>query len=140
DTLQLRLHPAASRIALLAEQHPATFMAFDLLADEKGAPLLKRPFADRRNALAQLFKRIGKQKRLILSRATTSRTAALKWLKDAGQGLEGHAGEAPRPAVPAWPPRHAEIQGVEDGRLRGRRPLPAARHHERDRVPAAWAV
>jgi ATP-dependent DNA ligase len=89
DTLQLRLHPAASRIKLLAEEHPATLVAFDLLADADGTSLLDRPFAERRKALAALFKRIGKQPRLSLARATTSRAGALKWLKGLGHGLDG---------------------------------------------------
>jgi ATP-dependent DNA ligase len=48
--LQARIHPAASRVAMLAEQTPAAFHAFDLLA-EGDASLLERPFADRRAAL-----------------------------------------------------------------------------------------
>jgi ATP-dependent DNA ligase len=50
--LQARIHPAASRIAMLAEQTPASFAAFDLLAlgDE---PLLERPFAERRRLLEE---------------------------------------------------------------------------------------
>jgi ATP-dependent DNA ligase len=89
DVLQLRLHPAASRIKLLAGEHPATLVAFDLLADVDGTSLLHRPFAERRKALAALFKRIGKQPRLSLARATTSRAGALKWLKGLGHGLDG---------------------------------------------------
>jgi ATP-dependent DNA ligase len=51
--LQQRIHPAASRIALLAEQTPARYIAFDLLArgDET---LLARPFAERRALLERL--------------------------------------------------------------------------------------
>ena len=47
DALQMRLHPAESRINLLAEEIPANFVAFDLLAedDEK---LLKLPLRERR--------------------------------------------------------------------------------------------
>ena len=48
--LQARIHPAASRVAMLAEQTPAAFHAFDLLA-EGDASLLERPFAERRAAL-----------------------------------------------------------------------------------------
>jgi ATP-dependent DNA ligase len=48
--LQQRLHPAASRVALLAEQIPARFAAFDLLAVD-GRALLEAPFAERRAAL-----------------------------------------------------------------------------------------
>ena len=49
--LQARIHPAASRVAMLAEQTPAAFHAFDLLA-EGDRTLLERPFAERRAALA----------------------------------------------------------------------------------------
>ena len=45
--LQQRIHPAASRIALLAEEIPARFAAFDLLA-ATGESLLEAPFAERR--------------------------------------------------------------------------------------------
>ena len=51
--LQQRIHPALSRITMLAEQTPARYVAFDLLAldDEK---LLDRPYAERRRALEEL--------------------------------------------------------------------------------------
>jgi ATP-dependent DNA ligase len=51
--LQQRIHPAASRIALLAEQTPAHYVAFDLLAREDES-LLGLPFGERRAALEQL--------------------------------------------------------------------------------------
>jgi ATP-dependent DNA ligase len=51
--LQQRIHPAASRIAMLAEETPAHYVAFDLLARDDES-LLERPFAERRAALAQL--------------------------------------------------------------------------------------
>jgi len=52
EVLQQRIHPAASRITLLSEQTPATFVAFDLLA--LGAEdFTKRPFAERRAALVE---------------------------------------------------------------------------------------
>jgi len=53
DALQNRIHPAESRINMLAEQTPARFRAFDLLA-EGGRKLLKEPFEARRAALEQL--------------------------------------------------------------------------------------
>lgn len=89
EQLQMRLHPAASRIAALAASHPATFVAFDLLADDTGASLLEMPFGIRRKALEAFFKRVGKDARLILSRATRSRSAASKWLAGVGHGLDG---------------------------------------------------
>jgi ATP-dependent DNA ligase len=50
EALQSRIHPAASRVAMLAEQIPATFVAFDLLA-EGDESLLAMPFAERRRRL-----------------------------------------------------------------------------------------
>jgi ATP-dependent DNA ligase len=89
DTLQLRLHPAASRIAQLAEEYPATFVAFDLLADDRGRSLLMQPFAKRRAALDVFFKRIGKSRLIVRSRATHSRVQALRWCRGVGHGLDG---------------------------------------------------
>jgi ATP-dependent DNA ligase len=54
DALQNRIHPAASRIAMLAEQTPARYVAFDLLALD-GEALLDQPFAERRAALEGAF-------------------------------------------------------------------------------------
>jgi ATP-dependent DNA ligase len=53
DALQQRIHPAASRIAMLAEQTPSRYVAFDLLAldDESWLP---RPFEERRDGLEKL--------------------------------------------------------------------------------------
>jgi ATP-dependent DNA ligase len=51
--LQQRIHPAASRIALLAEQTPARYVAFDILAEED-EELMALPFAERRERLEQL--------------------------------------------------------------------------------------
>ncbi|WP_217913132.1 ATP-dependent DNA ligase [Miltoncostaea marina] len=51
--LQQRIHPAESRVRMLAEATPAAFAAFDLLA-EGDAPLLERPFAERRARLEAL--------------------------------------------------------------------------------------
>lgn len=89
DTLQLRLHPAASRVQRLAREHPAQFVAFDVLADETGASLLERLFADRRQALEAFFDRIGHSPRFILSNTTRSRVTAQTWLKRLGHGLDG---------------------------------------------------
>ena len=54
DSLQLRLHPAESRIRKLARETPAITIVFDLLVDEKGELLIERPLAERR-ALLQAF-------------------------------------------------------------------------------------
>ncbi len=89
DTLQMRLHPAASRIARLSREYPATFMAFDLLADEAGHSLLHRPFAERRAALARLFDRVGVTELVRLTPQVGSTTEARQWLREAGDRLDG---------------------------------------------------
>jgi ATP-dependent DNA ligase len=89
DTLQLRLHPAASRVQLLSRQHPAQVVVFDLLADQHGRSLLDRPFTDRRAALEATFERIGGNPSFVLSKATSARTTARGWLKQLGHGLDG---------------------------------------------------
>lgn len=53
DALQSRIHPAESRIALLANEIPADYVAFDLLATED-EPLLGTPFGERRARLDAL--------------------------------------------------------------------------------------
>ena len=53
DALQNRLHPAESRVRMLAEQTPALFRAFDLLAEGR-RKLLTKPFSERRAALEEL--------------------------------------------------------------------------------------
>ena len=89
DALQLRLHPAASRAQKLSREHPAQVVVFDLLANGQGQPLLNRPFRERRAALEDAFKRIGKASSFVLSKATTSSDTARKWLERLGHGLDG---------------------------------------------------
>lgn len=83
ETLQLRLHPAATRIATLSEAHPAQFIAFDLLADEAG-PRLKQPLEHRRAALEAFFKAAGRSEVIKLGQATASVLTARKWLGQSG--------------------------------------------------------
>jgi ATP-dependent DNA ligase len=86
--LQQRIHPAASRIALLAEQTPARYIAFDLLAREDEA-LLGLPFAERRARLEQLAAR-GIQ----LTPLTREPEDAAPWLRD-GEGVVAKDAAAP---------------------------------------------
>ena len=90
EELQLRLHPAASRVAKLAAAHPATMIAFDLLVDDAGRPLAAKPLRERRQAL-ELFhaKFAPRVERLRLSPATTDPKQALQWLRSAGAALDG---------------------------------------------------
>ena len=58
DALGNRIHPAASRVAMLAEQTPAALVAFDLLAHE-GDDLRQQPFSERRRRLEGLVAGLG---------------------------------------------------------------------------------
>ena len=87
DTLQLRLHPAASRVAMLAKQCPASFVAFDLLA-AGGASLMNEPQRRRRAQLEQLLKTVTAP--VYVTPATRDRATAVDWLKRfEGAGLDG---------------------------------------------------
>jgi ATP-dependent DNA ligase len=93
NSLQMRLHPAESRIKLLAEQIPARFRAFDLLA-LNSKKLLSKPFQERRAALEKL----GKDKFLgttfeVTPMAKTPRGAE-KWLAS-GEGVIAKEVDAP---------------------------------------------
>src|SRR5690242_935801 len=89
DELQLRLHPAASRVAKLAKAHPAIFIVFDLLADD-GALLVKKPLRERRRLLEKFAKQNFKSRpRFRLSPATDDLTRAKKWFEKTGGDLDG---------------------------------------------------
>jgi ATP-dependent DNA ligase len=87
ETLQLRLHPAASRIKKLSQETPAALVVFDLLAEGKRRSLLAEPFSKRREALEAFFAEIEERSFLMLSRTTRSRATATRWL--AGGKVEG---------------------------------------------------
>jgi ATP-dependent DNA ligase len=88
DALQMRLHPAASRIARLALETPAQMMLFDCLADEAGADIRPRPLRERRRALERIHAQ-GAPPALLLSPATADRGIAQDWLDSAGAALDG---------------------------------------------------
>ena len=87
EALQLRLHPAESRVRKLAAATPARFMAFDCLA-AGGTTLGKAPLAERRSRLEALLAK-EKEPALNLSPATRDRNEALRWLDRAGGALDG---------------------------------------------------
>ncbi|HEX9855691.1 MAG TPA: ATP-dependent DNA ligase [Acidimicrobiia bacterium] len=58
DQLQLRIHPARSRVEMLSDEIPAELVAFDLLAHD-GEDLRERPYTERRQRLESLFHRVG---------------------------------------------------------------------------------
>ena len=87
DALQLRLHPAASRVAKLAKDTPASFVAFDLLASD-GRNLMSAPQIERRTLLEQRLADV--EPPIYLTPMTRDRGIALEWLKRfEGAGLDG---------------------------------------------------
>jgi ATP-dependent DNA ligase len=87
EALQQRIHPAASRVKLLAEQTPASFIAFDLLAlgDDD---LTEKPLEDRRAALERAF--ADAPPPIHLTPATRDIDTARKWFEQfEGAGLDG---------------------------------------------------
>jgi ATP-dependent DNA ligase len=87
DALQLRLHPAASRIARLAAATPSSFVAFDLLATD-GHDVRDRPFRERRQLLETMA--TGLRRPIHLTPITDDRGQAEDWLaRFEGAGLDG---------------------------------------------------
>ncbi len=88
EALLLRIHPAASRVKMLAEQSPASFVAWDLLAlgDED---LREKPQGERRARLEQALKG-DLDPSIHLTPATTDRALAADWFdRFEGAGLDG---------------------------------------------------
>ena len=87
DALQLRLHPAESRVRKLAAEHPAELMLFDAL--ELGdKELSAAPLARRREALEKFFAK-NEVPGLHLSPMTRDRKTAVQWLERSGGALDG---------------------------------------------------
>src|SRR5687768_1223354 len=87
ETLQLRLHPAASRVKLLAGQTPASVVFFDLLC-EGDRSLCDTPFGERRARLESML--TNAEPPLHLTPATRDRTTAADWFRRfEGAGLDG---------------------------------------------------
>ena len=93
EALQLRLHPAASRVRLLAAQTPAHFVAFDLLA-LGDTDYTERPFAERRSALESAL--AAARPPIHLTPVTLSRAVAEQWFTQfEGAGLDGLIAKSP---------------------------------------------
>ncbi len=88
DLLGRRIHPAASRVALLAERTPAVYVAFDLLARGDEA-LLERPYGERRAALEALA-----EPPVELTPMVRTAAEARRWLHEA-EGVIAKRWEAP---------------------------------------------
>lgn len=88
DALQLRLHPAASRVQKLAAEHPAVYVLFDLLLAPGNKPLAARPLVERRQELERFFAAL-ERSGLQLSPVTTDLVEAEAWLAGAGGDVDG---------------------------------------------------
>jgi ATP-dependent DNA ligase len=89
DALQMRLHPAESRVRKLAAETPATFVLFDCLMDAKGRSLANAPLTERRVALEALFKTLKGPDHIRLSPGTDDLGQAQAWLAQTGAALDG---------------------------------------------------
>jgi ATP-dependent DNA ligase len=106
DALQLRLHPAASRVAKLAKAMPSSFVAFDLLAAD-GHDLRSRPQHERRTMLESLL--ANSTAPLHVTPMTLDRAIAARWLDEfEGAGLDGVM--AKPPATPYQPGKRVMIK------------------------------
>jgi ATP-dependent DNA ligase len=87
EVLQQRIHPAASRVRLLSQETPASFIAFDLLALD-GTDYTQRPFEDRRATLEQVL--ADAQAPIHVTPATRDHDLATEWFSQfEGAGLDG---------------------------------------------------
>ena len=87
EALQQRIHPAASRVNMLAEKTPARFVAFDVLALDE-TDLTPEPFAKRRAGLVDALS--SSDAPVHVTAATTDRDLAQQWFHQfEGAGLDG---------------------------------------------------
>lgn len=89
DTLQMRLHPAASRIRKLSKETPAVFVLFDCLMAPDQKSLLNQPLTERRIALEKFFNALPASTLLRLSPYTRDSREAQQWLDHTGEALDG---------------------------------------------------
>ena len=111
EVLQERIHPAASRITMLAEKTPARFVAFDLLALDD-ASYLERPFSERRAALEQAL--AGVTNPVHVTRTTTDAAEAREWFtRFEGAGLDGVVA---KPLAAAYSPNQRTMLKIKHAR------------------------
>ncbi|MDC8450995.1 MAG: ATP-dependent DNA ligase [Nitrospira sp.] len=88
--LQMRLHPAASRVRMLAQQQPATLVIFDILQTEDNQTLMSAPLSQRRQTLEQFYETYcSKGKAIRLSPQTDQLSEAMDWLSSSGWSIDG---------------------------------------------------
>ena len=86
EALQMRLHPAESRVRRLAAETPATYVLFDLLFAQAGQDLSGEPLERRRGELERFIAALPDASGLELAPITSDRAEALRWLAKSGAG------------------------------------------------------
>ena len=139
EALLLRIHPAASRVTRLAEQTPASFVAWDLLALDD-TDLMPVSQAQRRTSLESVLDGVAPP--VYLTPMTRDRELAADWFaRFEGAGLDGVIAKDAAAALRAGQAAHAEDQARPDRRLRrGRLPLARQRPGHACRVAGAWTL
>jgi ATP-dependent DNA ligase len=87
DALQMRLHPAISRITKLSKEMPAEMVVFDTLLDASGKPIHDRALADRRFTLEKLSTMFAAG--ILVGESTRDVSVARRWLKTGYAGTDG---------------------------------------------------
>ncbi|WP_246671183.1 ATP-dependent DNA ligase [Mesorhizobium sp. 8] len=120
DALQMRLHPAESRIRKLSIETPATTILFDVLALTDNARLFEKPLSERRSTLEHFAKTVGGDGAR-LSAQTRDRDVAASWLADRSGKTDGIV--AKRLDEPYRPGERAMVKvlALAQRRLRRRR-------------------
>ena len=139
DALQLRIHPAASRVKKLAEEMPSSFVAFDLLAlDDRD--LRDLPQAERRTRLEQALRGVSRARsRDALQPRPRDRAGVVRPLR--GRGARRRDRQARVAHLPAGQARDGQGQARAHRRLRGGRvPLAQERPGHAHRLAAARAL
>lgn len=88
DAIQQRIHPAASRVAMLARTTPAFYLVFDLLRED-GRDIIATPLAERRALLERFVQTFPGAGPLRLSPATSDRSVVDAWFARVGGALDG---------------------------------------------------
>jgi ATP-dependent DNA ligase len=90
EAMQMRLHPAESRIRKLSLSTPAKLVLFDILLSPNGISHLDEPLSKRRTMLETVMKPFVKGNQLVLSPSTKDIEQARRWLSEAGNsGTDG---------------------------------------------------
>ena len=92
EALQMRLHPAESRIKRLSSETPATVILFDALAID-GSSLIQSPLTERREALEAFYRKNAAEPLLRLSPFTRNAALARDWLDASGGAIDGVVGK-----------------------------------------------